>query len=87
MSLHNIVALVNNACGPDCMQSANIMCITSHTSLQQSILVILLCILLVFAPRLLAFYGRQGTPYSQPADQMIIMPAHMLKGRIRYFIK
>ncbi len=87
MSLHDIVALVIHACELHCMQPAHGMLITTQTSLQQSILVILFRILLVFAHQLLALCAHQVTPFAQPTDQAIIMPAYMLKGmccRIHY---
>lgn len=90
MSLRNILALVIDACGLHCTQSVHRMLGTTHTSLQQSILVILLCILLVFAPQLLAFCGHQVTPFPQPTDQALSMPAYKLKGmccRIHYLEK
>lgn len=82
MSLHNIVALVIVACGLHCMQSAHGMLVRTQTSLQQSILVILFCILLAFAPQLLALCAHQVTPFPQPTDQAIIMPVYMLRGQV-----
>ena len=58
------------------MQSAHGMLVTTQTSLQQSMLVILFCILLAFALQLLAFCGHQQTLFPQPTDQALSICQH-----------